>query len=168
MSVLSETERNNLRQQLAAERTVAAQHPAAWLQSTRRIEDLEAQLGMTRPRPPKEVPEIPMELFIQIGKHLKPGSRTLLNLASANHDLFALLLPRLLEALDSNTILSSRFAVYRRDKIELVGKYTKELYLPETASASGDPEPCSSPRGRKGFRCLQAPCAQTADEFEDF
>lgn len=47
----------------------------------------------------------PSEIFVKIGEYLKPGSRTLLHLASTCSDLFNLLVPRLWMRLTSDNIL---------------------------------------------------------------
>lgn len=82
--------------------------------------------GELQTRPPRE---LPLEIFVNIGQYLAPGSRTLFCLAATCKILHALLLPRLLEKLDSNVISDPKFTYFRRKCLDERSKYIKELDL---------------------------------------
>lgn len=109
----------------------------------------------TPERTPHQI--FPNEIFLQIAGHLQPGSRTLLCLASASKNLFALLAPRLLMKLDSNIILDTRFDYYRRNKLDLLSKHVRELDLFPVELAGGHEESRTLANGTR--RVLKA-CAE--------
>lgn len=87
--------------------------------------DNDAVLGRETP-----VPELPNETWLHVGSFLQPGSRALLNLISTCRTLYELLLPRLLEKIDSKLIIvDHRFHVYRDAKYPLLSQHVKEMRL---------------------------------------
>lgn len=132
--MLATTETNERNAEIAA-----LNQQVAFLRSAlAKVEGKLAELGGNKPAskhatnvtadPPS--PVFPKELFLELVQYLKPGSRTLLNLASTCRDLYALLLPRLLEKIDSNLLLlDHRFSYYRRDNFKLLENRVKEVDL---------------------------------------
>lgn len=85
-------------------------------------------------------PVFPNEIFLQIGKLLRPGSRTLFRLLSTSKSLYVLLVPRFLECLDNGILLDNRFEPYRRERRHLLQMFLKELDLRpvKLATVAGD------------------------------
>lgn len=124
---LSKFKMASLRTELATCRSLlASAEQQAAARFRLRIRQIEAILGIDSDKPP---PALPLEVFLIIGQYFKPGSRSLLNLLSANKDLYALLLPRHVETIRYPTLLDPKFATYRTKKIEYLGQHVKELVL---------------------------------------
>lgn len=78
------------------------------------------------------------EIYLMIGSYLTPGSRALLNLASTCRKLYRLLLPRLLERIDSKLILlDPRFYSWRETNLAWLGLYVREISFPSVAVPGG-------------------------------
>ena len=65
----------------------------------------------------------PIEIFVQIGQWLQPGSRTLLHLALASRDLHHALVPRLVECVDASGFFNLSFWPESRVLSEFSGGY---------------------------------------------
>lgn len=77
-----------------------------------------------------------------IAKYLGPGSRSLARLAATCNDLYDLLLPCLLEKLDSRNILDHRFIYCKRDAPGYLEAYVKELdWFPVDLDTTDGPTP---------------------------
>lgn len=99
--------------------------------------DADGDINMSEPEEtetPK--PTLSNEILARVARYLVPRSkRTLLNLASTSKALFQLLIPNLLETLDSDIILDHRFIYYRHaeQQAERVEQYVRQLDLVPTS-----------------------------------
>lgn len=101
------------------------------------VESLRKQLnnnhGNGKPRLPKAEqdtePVFPIEIFLGIAQFLKPQSQSFVRLMSTCKSLYAALIPRLLERLDTDIILNPFFAHYRLKSLPLLASHVKEIKL---------------------------------------
>lgn len=109
-----------------------AQAELALLQG--RVRQLETQHGLFKPKESAKVSNssesdllFPPEVFLLIGKQLRPGSRSLLKLASASKELFALLQPHLLSYVEPSWVNQESFQMFMKEKGYLLSKYVRRL-----------------------------------------
>lgn len=100
----------------------------------------------------------PPEVFLLVARFMKSRSQTLLRLASTCRHLFALLLPRVLEHIDSDVILNPHFIHYRRTKLQVFRSHVKSIELfPVHLDTSLEESPALVPATRE----LLEACSET-------
>lgn len=137
------------------------------LQSGNETEPLVDEAGVNSTKKTKRKRVIlPDDLFLELARYFPTGSRTLLHLASASKQLYALLFPRLLRSLDSRRIAAPALHLqFRREKLAILGNHVKTLELFNLPSSGGDADARVSLENRRDVvrACSQSLRAMSID-----